>query len=156
MLIIVIGLPGTGKSTVSKYLAEKLNTIILNADEFRAKLFNINSSEKDKIFPDSQRDAPYYAMFLEAANLIKKGSNVIIDAALYSNELVDKAKSITNNSRVIQTVCPEEIVKKRLRERMKGGEYSAGVKVYEFMKSLTEDISADIVLDTSLDWKELI
>jgi len=157
MLLIVIGLPGTGKSTVSKYLAERFNAKILNADKFRQKLFKIDPEQKDQIFPKSQRDAPYHAIFLEAKKLIKAGHKIIIDAALYSNKLVSEARSICQNSKVLQVVCPENLVKKRLEKRMNSTPYSAGIKVHEFMKSITENISdVDLVIDTSSDWKKLL
>jgi len=42
MLYIVIGLTGTGKSSVAKTLAQKTKAVVLNADEFRQALFSID------------------------------------------------------------------------------------------------------------------
>ena len=38
MIIQVIGLPGAGKTTFAKELADRINAIHLNADEVRAEL----------------------------------------------------------------------------------------------------------------------
>ncbi|HDH91341.1 MAG TPA: hypothetical protein ENF38_00140, partial [Candidatus Aenigmarchaeota archaeon] len=35
MLIVVCGLPGTGKSTIARYLSKKLDAIILSTDRIR-------------------------------------------------------------------------------------------------------------------------
>ena len=36
--ILVMGLPGAGKTTLSKYLAKIINAVQVNADEVRKKL----------------------------------------------------------------------------------------------------------------------
>jgi adenylylsulfate kinase len=38
MIIQVIGLPGSGKTTFAKELADRINAIHLNADDIRAEL----------------------------------------------------------------------------------------------------------------------
>lgn len=154
MLYVVIGLTGTGKSSVAKILAQKNDAVVLNADEFRQALFNIDSSKKDQVFPEEWRDIPYKAIFLTALFLIKRAVNVVIDAGLYSNKLVSEARSIAKNSKVIQVICPEEITKARLIERCKKSKkYSAGPKVHDLMKGLTEKIAdVDYTIDTSSDW----
>jgi len=153
MLYILIGLPGTGKSFVAQLLAKKYKAVVLNADEFRQRLFNIDSSKKDQIFPEEWRDIPYRAIFLAAQFLIGAGINVIIDAALYSNVLVSEARAITRNSKVIQTVCSEEVAKERLKTRMdKSKKYSAGPQVYDHMKLMTAKIiNVGHIIDTSED-----
>lgn len=39
MLHIITGLPGSGKSEASRYLAKKLDAVIINTDELRDLLF---------------------------------------------------------------------------------------------------------------------
>ena len=146
----MIGLTGTGKSSVASKLAQKNKAVVLNADEFRQALFSIDPFKKDQVFPEAWRDIPYKAIFLTARFLVKQKVNVIIDAGLYSNDLVSEARSIAKNSKVIQIVCPEKIAKARLVERCKKSKnYSAGPKVYDLMKSLTEKIDdVDYIIDT--------
>src|SRR3989338_8914980 len=153
MLYIVIGLTGTGKSSVAKMLALKNQAVILNVDEFRQALFSIYPSKNDQVFPEEWRNIPYKAIFLTARFLIKQNVNVVIDAGLYSKKLVSEARSIAKNSKVIQVICPEEIAKARLMERCKKSKnYSAGPKVCDLMKQLTERIdNVDYIIDTSAE-----
>ena len=46
--ILVMGLPGAGKTTLSKFLVEKLNAAWLNADEIRKKANDWDFSEEGR------------------------------------------------------------------------------------------------------------
>ena len=50
MLIQIIGLPGSGKTTLAKELSNRINAIHLNADEIRADLnSDLGFTPKDRI-----------------------------------------------------------------------------------------------------------
>ncbi len=48
-LILVMGLPGSGKTTLSKKLTEKLDAVWLNADEIRKKYNDWDFSEEGRL-----------------------------------------------------------------------------------------------------------
>lgn len=54
---MMIGLPGSGKSTIAKEIAEKENAIIISTDQLRQELLNdINSQESNKlIFQEAEK-----------------------------------------------------------------------------------------------------
>ena len=64
--ILVMGLPGAGKTTLATALARRLNAVHFNADEVRR---NINSelgfSEADRIEQDSQKIATTLRTYLK-------------------------------------------------------------------------------------------
>ena len=70
--ILVMGLPGAGKTTLSKYLVEKLNAGWLNADEIRKRFNDWDFSEEGRI-----RQAKRMAEF--ALKLKAEGHYVIAD-----------------------------------------------------------------------------
>jgi hypothetical protein len=73
MIIQIIGLPGSGKTTVAKVLADKINAIHINADEVRADLnTDLGFSPEDRI--EQARRMGAIARLLE-----NKGHIVVVD-----------------------------------------------------------------------------
>jgi hypothetical protein len=73
MIIQIIGLPGSGKTTLAKALRERINAIHLNADEVRA---DINS---DLGFSQEDREEQSRRLGAMARLLSKQGHDVIVD-----------------------------------------------------------------------------
>jgi hypothetical protein len=73
MIIQIIGLPGSGKTTVAKVLADKINAIHINADEVRADLnTDLGFSPEDRI--EQARRMGAIARLLD-----NKGHIVVVD-----------------------------------------------------------------------------
>ena len=70
--ILVMGLPGSGKTTLAKILVKELNASWLNADEVRKKYNDWDFSEAGR-----QRQAK--RMFDLAEEFISQGKNVVAD-----------------------------------------------------------------------------
>lgn len=71
--VMLIGLPGVGKSTIAEKISKEENAIILSSDELRKELLG-NEESQDKngfIFEEMHRRARQY---------LKSGKNVIFDA----------------------------------------------------------------------------
>jgi hypothetical protein len=73
MIIQVIGLPGAGKSTFAKELADRINGIHLNADEVRAEL------NSDLGFTPKDRIEQARRMGALSRLLSKQGYHVVVD-----------------------------------------------------------------------------
>jgi hypothetical protein len=73
MIIQIIGLPGSGKTTLANALKERINAIHLNADEVRA---DINS---DLGFSEAEREEQSRRLGAMARLLSKQGHDVIVD-----------------------------------------------------------------------------
>ena len=80
LLIIVLGLPGTGKSTFAKALAKKIKAAHLNTDKIRARL-----GLRGKY--DQETKSMIYQQMLSLARMkLKDNHQVIIDGTFSSNE----------------------------------------------------------------------
>jgi len=49
------------------------------------------TSKCHQVFPEEWKDIPYRSIFLTAQHLLKQDIPVVINAALYSNELVSES-----------------------------------------------------------------
>lgn len=157
MLVIVSGLPGTGKSTVSFELAKELKAFVLSIDEIRKGVL------MDPGYTESKKKRIYEEMFNMAQGLLERNENIILDATFFRKELRDKASEIGKmwNKCVffIEIVCPEEIVKRRINKRYESQrDYSdAYYRVYKIIQNKFESSKEEhFVINTEKDeeWRK--
>lgn len=86
-LFVVVGLPGAGKTTVSRSLAERHGAVRLNPDEWMATL------EVD-LFDASFRDRLERRLIDLAARLLPLGGRVVIEFGSWSREERDHLLSV--------------------------------------------------------------
>ncbi len=157
MLILICGLPATGKSTVARRLAKALDAELLRTDIIRKDLI------KDPKYSEEEKEQVYGAVFLIADYLIKADVNVVIDGTFYHNSLRNKAREIAKKRGkrffLIETRCPEDIVLKRLegRKRNLRSPSDADVEVYYKIKGLFEEIEGEhIEIETGWNIRDAI
>ncbi|MEV5704999.1 AAA family ATPase [Actinoallomurus sp. NPDC052274] len=127
-LILVGGLPGTGKSALSEALGDRLGYTVLNSDRVRKELA--------EIAPETPASAPYgagiynafwtrrtYAELLaRATRLLSYGESVIVDASWTSARLrADAARAAEQaHADLIPLRCETPLADQRLRTRPRG------------------------------------
>lgn len=151
-LIIVSGLPGTGKSYFSKRLAERVRFLVLESDALRKSLFSppsYSSRESAQLFRTIHR---------LLRDLLNKGIPVILDATNLSERFREQLYSIAEqlNTRLVlvRVEAPPEVVYRRLEERVKdsGNMSDADWKVYRQMQPSVDRIRRKhYVVNTSKD-----
>lgn len=148
MLVIVCGLPGSGKSSFSRKLARQLPAVHLNSDVIRKELFpnpNYTQEEKEKV---------YHEMAKQAEDLLRKGENVILDATFYRREYRDQMRGVAKNagkkSHTMLCSLGERETEGRLKHR-KSNVSDADYEVYLKLKEQFEPIKGKhLVVDSSL------
>lgn len=99
-LMIMHGLSGSGKSTVSKLLLKKLRAIRLRSDIERKRLFGLSELDKTKsavtegIYTPEASVKTYQHLLTTATHLLMAGYSVIIDAAF----LKQKERALFNEA----------------------------------------------------------
>lgn len=68
LIIVMAGLPGTGKSTLARLLSQRLSAVVLDKDSVRAALF----SSSDIEYSDAQDDFVVGVMLQVAEYHLKK------------------------------------------------------------------------------------
>lgn len=151
-LIVVSGLPGTGKSYFCSQLAERLPVIILESDALRRALFpspSYSSQESSHLFR---------ACHLLIEGLLKKGTSLIFDATNLSEHNREYLYSIAERLDVklilVRVEAPPEVVYQRLKARGEDSQGKSGADwtVYRRMKPSVDKIRRNhYAVDTSRD-----
>lgn len=137
-LVIVLGLPGSGKSYFAKRLAAKLNAEYINSDQLRKKI-NMSGKYtlKDKTFV-------YLEMEKLAERHILSNRLVVVDATFYLRKLRDRFISLSQRLfcpyYMIQIVTDEELAVKRVSKPREDSE--ADYAVYQLLKKEYESIDS--------------
>ena len=99
-LISFLGFPGSGKTTFSRQLAEKIGAVTYNSDALRISMFG--SQEAIEEIRQSQRsrlyDDVFGAMNYAAIQTIKSGYNVIYDAQMTKRRDRQRMEKLAQNS----------------------------------------------------------
>lgn len=152
VLIMMSGLPGSGKSYLSQRLVQQLPAIIVESDRVRKVLFpqpTYSAQESTTVHRTCQQ---------VMRRLLNKGVRVIFDAtnlvAFQREILYNLADRSGARLLIIRTVAPEQVIRERLEGR-KGtaeGASDADWRVYRRMAKREQTIRhTHLRIDTSHD-----
>lgn len=151
-LVVVSGLPGTGKSYFCGKLAERLPLAILESDALRKTLFSPPSyslQESSRLFR---------AVHHLIERLLAKGIPLVLDATNLSERHREYLYSIAERLGVLLVLvrieAPSLLVRERLQTRLENpeGNSDADWAIYQRMKPLTEQMRRKhYAVDTSRD-----
>lgn len=133
MVIIVLGLPGSGKSYFAERLAKQLDAEYLNSDRLRKELFSKRTySEKEK--------AKVYAMMLEKMEeAIGQKKNLVLDATFHKKKTMQPFLTKGNAKiSIIEVRADEEIIRQRVQKTRPFSE--ADFEVYRSIKQEWEPL----------------
>jgi predicted kinase len=153
-IIVVSGLPGTGKTYFCRRLAERLPFVILESDALRKQLFPAPA------YSASESAYLFRAIYCLIEELLKKGAPVILDATnlaeRHRERIYHIAEQVNARLVLVRVEAPPELVQQRLKSRMKrpdaANNSDADWAVYQKMKATAEKISRrHFAVDTSRD-----
>lgn len=158
-LILVSGLPGTGKSFFSRKLSERLPSVILESDTLRKILFPSPS------YTPRENNRLFTAIHSLVKELLKSGITVILDATNLIERNRENLYRIADNVQakliIVKVEAPTDVVQQRLLERSINADSNessdADWQIYEMMKPKTQKIHRNYFrLDTSKDINPVI
>lgn len=163
-LILVIGLPGTGKTVLANELSSFLpdKPVHLSTDSIRRNVFNFSQHQYAKFgenyYSSQNRQLVYNVLRLIVEILIKQQLSVIVDGTFNSQAtrkmFYNECNQFNCNLVVIETICSEETAKDRIFSRKtKGKDISdADFAIYLEMKKRFEPIKKNhLIVNTERD-----
>jgi adenylylsulfate kinase len=152
MLILMAGLPGTGKSTLSRALAAEFGGTVLDKDRVRAALFDPADIEHS-----TEQDEFCMRVMLKVAGYIFRkdpSRRVFLDGRTFSRRYqLDRAtgygEAIGQPWRILECVCSEDTARRRLEDDRDHVAANRDFKLYVQVKARFEEITLPkTVIDT--------
>lgn len=146
IVVIVFGLPGTGKSYFASRLAGRTNAEYINSDRLRKELF------AERTYSDKEKEMVYREMLEKAKRAINENTNVVLDATFYKNDIRNRlSEEIKNNAEIsfIEIRADEDIIRQRLQKERPYSE--ADFEVYKLIKQQWEPLKAPHLILSSTD-----
>jgi uncharacterized protein len=134
-LVLVGGLPGTGKSTLASELADRLGASVLSSDPLRKELAGAPQSGSTAAayragaYTDEMTDATYRALLARARVVLERGGSVILDASWVKASHRAAARALAAEVGAepseLCCTCPTDVAAARIATRLAGGDHES-------------------------------
>jgi predicted kinase len=133
MIIIVLGLPGSGKSYFASRFAKLIHTDYVNSDQVRKSMFPATS------YAEREKASVYDEMLVRMREAISRHKDLVLDATFYKNDIRQKFIDEAGGDVVlIEIEAEEEVIMKRLQQKRADSE--ADFEIYKQLKDLWEPL----------------
>jgi predicted kinase len=137
MIVVILGLPGSGKSFFAEMLANRLHAEYINSDQMRFAMHRFGQySFQDKL-------VIYRAMLEQVEKLLVERKSVVVDATFYRQDtreqFINLAKAKSVPIYFIEVVADEALIRERLKRSRPYSE--ADFAVYTKVRDEFEELS---------------
>jgi aminoglycoside phosphotransferase family enzyme/predicted kinase len=165
-LVMVGGLPGSGKSTIAAGLSARTNWPVLGSDATRKHLAGVDAETSmaadygTGIYTPEWSDATYRVLLAEAETLLERGQSVIVDASWidisHRNDAISLAAATASD--VVPLVCraPSAVTDARLDQRGTDSISDADRRIAQELAAHQHPWPDAIPIDTSVELAESI
>lgn len=139
MVIIVFGLPGSGKSYFASRLAMQLEAEYVNSDKLRMEMI------ADRTYTEAEKNKVYEVMLKAMTDAVEARKPIVLDATFYKQSIrkrfEHKARHLGEKIIYIEVTAPENIIEDRLKIPRTYSE--ADFDVYLQIRKIAEPLKKD-------------
>jgi hypothetical protein len=163
LLIVVTGLPGTGKSTVAEAIARMLHGSTISHDWVMSGLrpYQDIQGVLDQMTPSGHRVVGWSILTALARAQLRQGQVVVLDGVARAEEIA-KCKELALSEAARMSLVATKCSDRALHERRIEGRQRQIPSWYELtwgrversIATWEEPVNADLVLDAANDWAD--
>jgi len=157
MIVLMAGLPGTGKSTLACKLAVRTSGRVLSKDEIRHAILLPEEIE----YSSPQDDFCLRVMLDTAGYLLSRspGRTIFLDGRPFSrryqiDNVLAAAASLQQPWRILECVCSDEAAQRRLAAGTEAGAHPAGNRDYQLYLEVKSRFEAIVHPKTVIDTEQ--
>lgn len=139
MIIIVFGLPGSGKTYFAERLAHRIKANYISSDTLRKEIVDVPT------YSDDEKKLIYKKMYDIMYDFLHSKNHLVLDGTFYKAELrnsfIEEAQSIGKSINFIEIQADEELIRERLSHKRSVSD--ADFEIYQRIKEEFEPFRKD-------------
>jgi hypothetical protein len=158
-MVLVGGIPGTGKSTIARAVADARDLELIRSDVVRKELAGLDHAThvrtgfNEGMYAEPMTRHTYHEMLSRARASLERGFGVVLDATWNDERLRAQARSIADATATefVEVVCDaaEPVRARRLAERDPSDPSDATPEIAEMIAARTDPWPSAVTIDTS-------
>lgn len=159
-LLMMVGLPGTGKSSVVEKLQKRVSCVVVSTDNIRLLMRN------KPTYTAAEMMLVYEVCYSIIEARLKQGQRVVFDASNYLSARREYLKKVAQRAGAPVAVCyvqaGQDVIRERLQQRNSGNRRETDLSdadwsVYKWMVEAQEPVVGEhLIIDTSSTPAELL
>jgi predicted kinase len=157
MIVLMAGLPGTGKTTLARELARQVNGRVLSKDDFRHAIFL-----PEEIEYSSWQDDFCLQLMIEVSGYFfsrDPAKVIFLDGRPFSrryqiDNVLAAATSLSQPWRILECLCSEETVRRRLQADAASASHPAGNRDFQLYLGVKARFETIVHAKTLIDTDE--